>query len=73
MGENVDCIKYCDKAAAQQILVCKQMQREQNEKDKKRYKNLFSRIANEHVVGCCFLYYLKLQCIMFSLYISYYI
>ncbi|KAK5964709.1 Tetratricopeptide repeat protein, partial [Trichostrongylus colubriformis] len=90
MGENLDCIKYCDKAlelspnnvkalyrkagaraalsdfdeakqiyekimevdpenkaAAQQILVVRQMMKEQLERDKKRYKNLFSKISND--------------------------
>ncbi|CAJ0590367.1 unnamed protein product [Cylicocyclus nassatus] len=36
-----------NKAAAQQILVVRQMMREQNERDKKRYKNLFSKISDE--------------------------
>ncbi|KAJ1361164.1 hypothetical protein KIN20_020356 [Parelaphostrongylus tenuis] len=90
MGENLDCIKYCDKAlelspnnvkalyrkagartamsdleeaksiyetilgidpenkaAAQQILVVRQMMKEQLERDKKRYRNLFSKIASD--------------------------
>ncbi|WKY09473.1 hypothetical protein Q1695_002103 [Nippostrongylus brasiliensis] len=90
MNENLDCIKYCDKAleispnnvkalyrkagarvsmsdfdeakqiyekileidpenkaAAQQILVVRQMMKEQLERDKKRYKNLFSKISSE--------------------------
>ncbi|VDO19476.1 unnamed protein product [Heligmosomoides polygyrus] len=90
MGENLDCIKYCDKAlelsplnvkalyrkagartamsdfeeakqiyekimeidplnkaAAQQILVVRQMMKEQLERDKRRYKNLFSKISTE--------------------------
>ncbi|PIO75997.1 tetratricopeptide repeat protein [Teladorsagia circumcincta] len=90
MGENLDCIKYCDKAlelspinvkalyrkagaraalsdfdeakqiyekilevdpenkaAAQQILVVRQMMKEQLERDKKRYKNLFSKISDD--------------------------
>ncbi|KAE9416715.1 hypothetical protein Angca_004347 [Angiostrongylus cantonensis] len=90
MGENVDCIKYCDKAlelspdnvkalyrkagartalcdldeaksiyetilrtdpenkaAAQQLLVVRQMIKDQLERDKKRYRNLFSKIASD--------------------------
>lgn len=90
MGENLDCVKYCDKAleisptnvkalyrkagarvamsdfeeakhiyeriletdpenkaAAQQILIVRQLMKEQLERDKKRYKNLFSKIASD--------------------------
>ncbi|CAO4374942.1 unnamed protein product [Caenorhabditis nigoni] len=36
-----------NKAAAQQILVCKTTIRDQNAKDKKRFKNLFAKISNE--------------------------
>ncbi|EPB67347.1 peptidyl-prolyl cis-trans isomerase, FKBP-type [Ancylostoma ceylanicum] len=36
-----------NKAAAQQILVVRQLMREQNERDKKRYRNLFSKISDD--------------------------
>ncbi|CAL2047860.1 CBN-FKB-6 protein [Caenorhabditis brenneri] len=55
MGEVRDAIKLFEKivnvepdnkAAAQQIITCKNTIREQNEKDKKRFKNLFSKISS---------------------------
>ncbi|CAI5451315.1 unnamed protein product [Caenorhabditis angaria] len=44
--EKIVAIEPENKAAAQQILVCKAKLREQNERDKKRYKNLFSKISD---------------------------
>ncbi|CAI2352471.1 unnamed protein product [Caenorhabditis sp. 36 PRJEB53466] len=43
--EKIVSIEPENKAAAQQLLVCKSTLREQNERDKKRFKNLFAKIS----------------------------
>ncbi|CAB3397489.1 unnamed protein product [Caenorhabditis bovis] len=49
--ETVVEIEPDNKAAVQQILNCKTKLREQNERDKKRFKNLFGKIADEPLPG----------------------